>query len=176
MEDPRPAITRQHVLQAARMILAADGQAAVTPTRLEEVSGVARSTIYRHWPNASAVLAEAMQLETDESELRSTGDAEADARAYLEQLRAMLQSPAAAIVIAQAEIAERDPKAATTIVGTGQHRSQVIRDLLNDPRHDFETVHAQLVGPLFMQRFFTRRPITDDLIDAAVQTYLNGRP
>ncbi len=174
-EDPRPAQTRDLVLQAARMIVASEGQAAVTPTRLVEVSGVARSTIYRHWPDAAAIIADAMTLDREETAVHRSGHLESDLRNYLQRLRDILESPSATIIVAQADIAERDEQAAETLAGNGRHRNQLIRDLLDDPREDFETVHPQLVGPLFMQRYFLRKPITDELIDAVVETYITAR-
>lgn len=158
------------------MILASDGQAAVTPTRLVGMSGVARSTIYRHWPDAAAVVVEAMNVDRDEALLHSTGDPRTDLWTYLDRLRNVLESPAAPIFVAQADVAERDDQAAATLAGNGRHRGKVIHDLLGDPRQDFEALHAQLVGPLFMQRYFMRKPITDDLIDAIVDSYLAARP
>ncbi len=158
------------------MIVASEGQAAVTPTRLVEVSGVARSTIYRHWPDAGAIIADAANLQRDDPALRKTGDVEADLRNYLNQLRIVLESPAATIIAAQVDIAERDERAAETLAGNGRHRNRAIGELLDDPRDDFDAVHAQLVGPLFMQRFFIRKPIDDDLIDAVISGYLDARP
>lgn len=176
-EDPRPAQTRDLVLQAARLIVASKGQAAVTPTRLVELSGVARSTIYRHWPDAAAIIADAMADDTRrEDPLHATGDPGADLRSYLLQLRGVLESPGGTIIVAQADIAERDEQAAETLAANGRHRNQIIHDLLDDPRTDFAVTHAQLVGPLFMQRYFMREPITDELIDAVVDAYLGSRP
>lgn len=175
-EDPRPAQTRDFVLQAARMIITSQGQAAVTPTRLVELSGVARSTIYRHWPDAAAIIVDAMAADVRrESNLDSTGDPGADLRSYLTQLREVLESPGATLIVAQAEIAERDSTAAQQLAAVGIGRSKVIHELLDDETDDFSTTHAQLVGPLFMQRFFMRDAITDDLIDTIVEAYLQTR-
>ncbi|MEE9417037.1 MAG: hypothetical protein V3V01_17290 [Acidimicrobiales bacterium] len=44
------------------------------------------------------------------------------------------------------------------------------------PPGHFADTHIQLVGPLFWQRFFTRQPITDQLIDSIVARYLTNRP
>jgi AcrR family transcriptional regulator len=46
------------VLTAAWRILTDEGITALTPTRLHAETGVARTTIYRHWPDASAVVAD----------------------------------------------------------------------------------------------------------------------
>ena len=35
---------------------------------------------------------------------------------------------------------------------------------------------TQMVGPLFMRRYFMREPITDGLIEAVVDSYLTSRP
>lgn len=175
-EDPRPAQTRELVLQAARLIVASEGQAAVTPTRLVELSGVARSTIYRHWPDAGSIIVDAMEADRErERTPQASGDPGEDLRTYLQQLRDVLEGGGGAIIVAQADIAERDEKAAQTLAATGHDRSQIVHDFLDDPRDDFTTTHVQLVGPLFMQRFFMREPISDELIDEIVSSYLAGR-
>ena len=175
-EDPRPAQTRELVLRAARLIIASEGQAAVSPTRLVEMSGVARSTIYRHWTDANAIIADAMAAEAHENHrLESTGDPAVDLRNYLQELRDVLESPGAPIIIAQAEIAEREDDAARTLIGNNLHRRERIKDLLNDPRDDFAVVHTMLVGPLFMTRYFSRESITDELLDSIVAGYMAGR-
>ena len=50
--------TQYAVLSAAWRILADEGITALTPTRLHAETGVARTTIYRHWPDAEAVVAD----------------------------------------------------------------------------------------------------------------------
>ena len=175
-EDPCPAHTRDLVLQAARLIIGSDGQAAVTPTRLVELSGVARSTIYRHWDDPAAIIADAMSDDRQrEMQLSKTGEVDVDLRTHLHQLRSMLESPAPSIIIAQAEVAERDKRASETLAANGRFRSSMICELLGDSRPDFAVVHAQLVGPLFMQRFFMRESISDDLIESVIASYLSGR-
>ena len=175
--DPRPAQTRELVLQAARLIVASEGQAAVTPTRLVELSGVARSTIYRHWPDAAAIIVDAMAADQRrEHAVPAPGDPGAGPPNPPVHLRDILEGAGGTIIIAQADIAERDEQATETLAATGHARGQIIHDLLSDPRQDFAATHAQLVGPLFMQRFFMRQLITDNLIDSIVADYLRCRP
>ena len=59
--------------------------------------------------------------------------------------------------------------------GNAAYRKALIRELLGDPRADFDNAHAQLVGPLFMRRFFIRQPISDELIDEVIELYLVRR-
>ncbi len=50
------AETEAVVLTAALELLLAEGANALTPQRLHLATGVSRSTVYRHWPTAHAVL------------------------------------------------------------------------------------------------------------------------
>ncbi len=170
--DPRPVQTRELVLQAAQKIILAQGHAAATPTRLAEMTGVARSTIYRHWPDPACLIADALDTGRQDVPLASTSDLRDDLCAYLVELSELLESPAGAFIIAQAEIAERDEGVAETLVGTVRTRTERIHALINDPRADLD---AQLLGPLFMQRFFVREPITNELICSVVDACLGAR-
>ena len=58
--DPRVARTRTAVMEAARALLFDGGVRAVTVEAIVQRSGVARSTIYRHWPTRTDVVADAM--------------------------------------------------------------------------------------------------------------------
>src|SRR5215208_6248639 len=49
--DPRVERSREAVLDASVELLLAGGLAAVTVEAIVERSGVARSTVYRHWPS-----------------------------------------------------------------------------------------------------------------------------
>lgn len=49
--DPRVVRTRRLVIDAAADLVAAEGFANLTMDAIAERSGVARSTIYRHWPD-----------------------------------------------------------------------------------------------------------------------------
>lgn len=55
-QDPRIVRTRQAVLEAATDLLVEGGPSAVTMDAIVVRSGVAKSTIYRHWPSRDEVL------------------------------------------------------------------------------------------------------------------------
>lgn len=58
--DPRFLRSRQAILDAARELLIAQGPTAVTAHQIAEHAGIGRATVYRHWPQADQLLAEAM--------------------------------------------------------------------------------------------------------------------
>lgn len=51
--DPRLIATRQVVLDAALQILQGEGVLAVTHAKVSKMTGISRSTIYRHWPEVN---------------------------------------------------------------------------------------------------------------------------
>jgi AcrR family transcriptional regulator len=54
--DPRVARTREHVLAAAGELLAEEGREGFSIDAVARRSGVARTTIYRHWPELGELL------------------------------------------------------------------------------------------------------------------------
>src|SRR4051794_33861662 len=86
-DDPRVTRTRDAVLQAGRALPDDEGPHAGTHLPNREAAGIARTTIYRHWPDREALLA-AVLTETSTTETAfDTGDLRSDLHVYLEQLR-----------------------------------------------------------------------------------------
>lgn len=54
-EDPRLIATRQTALDAAQKILMDDGVLHVTHGAVSKATGISRSTLYRHWPDARSL-------------------------------------------------------------------------------------------------------------------------
>ena len=59
--DPRIARSRAKLLGAATDLLVEAGPRAVTVDAVAERSGVAKSTLYRHWPSRDALLVDVMR-------------------------------------------------------------------------------------------------------------------
>lgn len=58
--DPRFLRSGEAIVHAARELLLTHGPGAVTHARVAEQAGIARATVYRHWPRTDGLLAEAM--------------------------------------------------------------------------------------------------------------------
>lgn len=174
--DPRIAVTRSRVLDAARKLLVEEGQDAVTPTRLAAVTGVSRSTIYRRWPHPDDIVFEAIADDTDAPPFVPSGDIRQDLTRYLEALREGLGAFHSTLLATRIDRAEHDAETAETLRRTGAHRRDLIADLLGHPRDDFGKQHALIVGPLIYQRFMAREEITDELIELIVDAYLQTVP
>ena len=59
--DPRIARSRAKVLEAATSLLVEGGPRGVTVDAVAERSGVAKSTLYRHWPSRTALLVDVLR-------------------------------------------------------------------------------------------------------------------
>jgi AcrR family transcriptional regulator len=77
-EDPRVARTRSVVLGAAADLLAERGYAAFTMDALVARTGVSKTTMYKHWPSRTILIAAAVQALTAEPAVPDTGNIRAD--------------------------------------------------------------------------------------------------
>jgi AcrR family transcriptional regulator len=84
-EDQRITQTRRSVLTAALELIAEHGFDGATIERISERSGIARSTIYRRWPEPAQLYIEALWPVTVVAEHAPTGDLVVDLRTYLHE-------------------------------------------------------------------------------------------
>ncbi len=185
-ENPRTSRVRKIVLDAATTILLEQGHQAVTPQAVSKATRVARSTIYRLWPDRVSLL-----LETIDTLLAPhhsvpavgelTADFQADLTITLESLRRRLSTrPFRAIFAALLDHANSCgaliPAQRRFVSGVEAPLREIIlaageRGLL-DRSIKLEEAAAQLTGPLFHQHVMLRARITDELIARTVEGFL----
>ena len=117
---PRSAAARAKVLEAARALLDAAGPGAVTIEAVAARSGVSKPTIYRTWPNASAVLMAALMA--SDAPPRPAGSS----RSPMAMLRRQLRGIAATF-------ASRTGRAVTMILAASDPETELSRAF----RHHF---------------------------------------
>ncbi len=163
------------VLTAARRLIADEGQDAVTPTRLMAMTGVSRSTIYRHWQDPRAIIFEATASDTARLPFEPTGEPLDDLHSYLEALREGLRGTQGALLATQIDRAEHDDEASDVMCRISTQRREMIARLLGEAPDRFGPLHALIVGPLVFQRYLDRGDIGDELIDLVVEAYTATR-
>jgi AcrR family transcriptional regulator len=169
------------VLEAARRLLLEEGQEAVTPVRISEMTGVARTTIYRHWPDRTRLLLEVLSSEEPDHAEYDTGNLREDLIGLLGHMaRRINRRPAGRFLAAMAERAEHHPEAAAL---RREHMTRLMRPLRQIleagiasgalPAHvDLEASVARLAGPVFFQRLLARGRPDERLIANVVDTFL----
>ena len=179
--DPRVERTRQLVLATAAAILEEQGWEAVTHVAVAERSGVGRSTLYRHWPDATALVIEVIAQRAVTGQAALTGDLRRDLTAELERFRERLHDPACERgMVTVMERAAVDPTFATMRAAITADATKTVRATLFaagergelDVSGGVDALIAQLAGPLAFRRLFARQPLTAEFVEHVVDAFL----
>jgi AcrR family transcriptional regulator len=184
--DPRVARTRDAVVAAVRDLVQTAGIEAVTHQRVAEVAGVGRASVYRHWPDRTNLLLDALaDLPAESGDWTSSGDLTADLRAELGRLQRILNDspfvPQVAALVSRSEwdpelralkqhLLERGTERLRHAIAHGIERGKLAADL------DLGSAVALLAGPLFYQRLLANERITDDFVAMLVDRLVAHRP
>jgi len=172
------------ILDAAIELLVERGAREVTASRIAEQTGVARTTIYRQWPDqASLLLATIDTIIAPSYEASTTGDVMADIRQTLANLQRRLQvRPIHPIFAGLVDLASRDEDFVEAQQRFITGLVQPINDVLEAASEagtlaadlDCAAATVSLAGPLLHQSLIMRRPIEDELIDLLVAQFGAG--
>ncbi|GAB2459444.1 TetR/AcrR family transcriptional regulator [Jatrophihabitans fulvus] len=178
--DPRVVETRRLVLAATYELISEVGFAGATVERIAERSGVARSSIYRHWPQPLPALhLEALAPLTERPEdAPVVGDVRVDVRAYLAHVVERVNTPSyATVTLSLLAVANADPAYADAHRALLAERTRVLRSLLRDAVRRgelcsctdlaFET--RMLLAPITHVRFVEHRRVERALAGRLVE-------
>ena len=169
--DPRMRRSRAAIIAATLDLLVERGIAGTTIEAVAQRSGAAKTTIYRQWDDQPSLVLDAIA-----STLRDPTDPDTDTlRGDLEALLAGLAgalrtSPAARLMPALIDAAERDPRFAALHRRAATRRHAVIRAVITraitrgelPPHTDPDEVLDLLAGPLFYRRWVSGGPVGPD--------------
>jgi len=183
--DKRVERSKAAVLAETYRQLTQSGISGVSIDEVSRVSGVSKTTIYRHWPSRSALLIDACSRLGNATPPPDTGTLRADLHVLVTVLAEQLQSAAwASVYPSIIDAAERDPEIAAlqaglhkafmapfdAVVEQARERGEV------QPEKPAADVIAAVIGPLFYRRWFSKEAIddrfTEATIDAAVKAAL----
>jgi AcrR family transcriptional regulator len=181
-ENARTTRVRQIVVDAAAGLLVREGAGAVTAVRIVADTGIARTTIYRHWPDSTALLLDAIdQVVRPHVPTAITDNLEADLIVALTNLQMrMRKKPFRFVFTALLDHANRDQKLVPAQRRFVNGVLQPMRDIITAAlqRGDLpssvhvETACAQLAGPLVLQHVMLRSTISDELISETITQFL----
>jgi AcrR family transcriptional regulator len=145
-------------------------------------SGVAKTTIYRHWPTRGDLLRDACSSIGTPLEAPDTGSFEGDVTALITSLSHLLRTARWSSVLPSViDAAERDPEVAAVysrlqegysaplvlIVQRAMRRGELPKTT------DAALLVAALTGPLFYRRWFSREPLTSAFAKQIVRLVLH---
>jgi AcrR family transcriptional regulator len=183
-DDPRWARSRAAILHAAATLLRQEGPSAVTHQRLAKQAGVARATVYRHWPRIEELLLQVMAAEGFPFFQHPTTPIRAWLRARLRELADDLAQPAVqatTLTLMHGALWDRDIAAQRDqLVGVLTERVAAALDVAHDageipePPDPADAV-AVLVGPLLYRTALQAGAVSDALIENLVEQVMTGR-
>jgi len=169
------------VLTATFELLSENGVGGLTVDEVSRRSGVAKTTIYRHWPTREALVVDACSRISAEQEVPDTGSLEGDVTAILANIAHLLSTARWASVLPSiVDVAERDPEFADIHRSIQHGHAEPLREVLERAADrgelamaaDRSTMIAGLMGPLFYRRWFSREPIDDQFIKTIVRNVI----
>jgi AcrR family transcriptional regulator len=182
--DPRVERSRQVILQAALDELGGVGYGAFTIESVAARAGVAKSTVYRHWPGRLALIADA--FETFHEQMVPGIDS-GSLRERVERLvrhvaEVVVDSTFTVCIPALIEGAARDPLVREFHHRYAAERRHALVDLLAQgvaagdfPAHlDPELAALALLGPIFYRRLMTSEPFDPERASELVDTVLGA--
>jgi AcrR family transcriptional regulator len=182
--DPRVALSRDRVLSATLELLTESGLGGLTIDDVSKRSGVAKTTIYRHWTNRNAIIIDACLRMTDgDEDPPDTGSLEGDLHAILTKLAELLATARwSSIMPSIIDAAEREPEIAEVHGRLQVWHAAPMRAALEravergqiSPDVDISAMASALRGPLYFRRWFTREPIDGPFIDLVVRGAMGG--
>jgi AcrR family transcriptional regulator len=174
---------RAAVLAATIDVLDEFGVAGLSIERVAQRSGVAKTTIYRHWPAKVDLVVDALASLHDEPPTPNTGDLAADLRECFHIVRDVeLQSRIGRIYPELLAAARRDPEYAQLQERFNSSRKQPLRTVLElaqlrgQLRSDVDLDDASdlLIGPLIARAFLGRAPADEKFLDLIIDTFVRG--
>lgn len=175
MARPRSEQARAAALDATVDLLRSEGVEGVTLEEVAARSGVARSTLYRHFGDRETLIAEAAQTCVIEHPTPDTGSLEDDLRFLFDRFTAAeAEAPGHDLLPLLIDAAKRDPeidrlvsrmlaerrRPVTTVLRLAQARGEISPDL------ELDTALAIIVGPITYRRLVERREVTPEFVEA----------
>jgi len=179
--DDRVRRSKELVLKTTFQLLQEGGIGGVSIDEVARRSGVAKTTIYRHWTSRAALLMDACSKLRPPEDAPDTGSLKGDVTAILQKMATRMQGPGwPSILPSIIDAAERDPELAEL---QARLQTGIKAPLLNaverakkrgelSAREDASEVVASLVGPLVYRRWFTREPIDERFVKATIANLL----
>ena len=168
--DERVRRSRAAVLKVTAELMFERGFGGASVDEISRRSGVAKTTIYRHWPTRADLMRDACSRIGTPMAVPDTGSFEGDLMALMTKLAGLLRSAKWSSVLPSVlDAAERDPQIAKMYSRLQEGYSAPIQFVLERavqkgalPKNtDVALLIAALTGPLFYRRWFSREPLTD---------------
>lgn len=180
-DDARVVKSKEIILKTTWNLLSEEGMRGVTIEEVAKRSGVAKTTIYRHWPNRTDLLIAACSRVEGSQRTPDEGKLEKNLTVLMTDLARMLQKAKwASILPSVIDTAERDSRIAHLHGSLQKQHARPFREVIErakktgelPAKSDATTITAQLMGPLFYRRYFSREGLDHQFIKSLITSVL----
>jgi AcrR family transcriptional regulator len=180
---PRSEEARRKALAAVVEVIVERGVANLSIEEVAARSGVAKTTIYRQWPERGSLIIDAIRTTFEHIGIPDTGSLRGDLEAYFGGLiRADLSGPAGRIMPCIIDAASRDPEIETLLQRIGVERQQPILTIVARAQErgelpaelDPTIVFGTIVGPIVFRKVVQRHPIDAGYVSACLDVAIAG--
>ena len=170
-DDPRMARTRARAMEATLELAAESGLHACTFDAVSERSGIARSTLYRHWSNQSELVTDALRSQhMDEHEYlaHDTGSLRDDMLVHMLELGRQLEGSTWGAMVPQlVAAASTDPDMSGILRKGSDYYLSIEAKIIERAKErgevavDIDSTHAALLfsAPIFYRYYLACQPV-----------------
>jgi AcrR family transcriptional regulator len=183
MGPSRSDVARREALAAAADLIAERGVDNLTIEDVAARSGVAKTTIYRHWPTRGPLIIDAVRSCWAHLPTPGTGDLRTDlVRLFEGMVRVDLTSLAGRIMPSLLGAAARDPELDRLTRELVEERARPVREILAravargelPADLDEEVALGLVVGPLLYRKVHRRQALTQQYLEACIDGAIAG--
>jgi AcrR family transcriptional regulator len=183
---PRSDEARRKTLEAARELIVEKGVVNLTIEDVAARSGVAKTTIYRHWPERTALIVDTVNAMFQHLRTPDTGSLRGDLEAFFGAvMKTDLSGHVGNVMPAIIEAADRDPEMAFLLDRIGSERERVCRTIVERALErgelrpeiaevGLEALIGVTVGPIVFQKIVRRRKLTPEYVNACLDVVVVG--
>jgi AcrR family transcriptional regulator len=178
--DERVERSKRVVLETTYKLLAEAGLGGVSVDEVSRRSGVAKTTIYRHWATRESLLVDACSRLPALLPVPETGGLKTDLEALANGAIRRLHQPSATAMPSVIDAAERDSELAKlhsqihaqmcgaffAVIERAQVRGELARS------EDARELVASILGPILYRRFFSREKLDEAFAARVVERAL----
>jgi AcrR family transcriptional regulator len=182
--EERVRRSKETVLKATAELLSETGFSGVSVDEVARRSGVAKTTIYRHWPTRSALLLETCSRLGQQPEVPDTGSVKGDLTTLASGIASGLQSARWPSVLPSIiDAAERDSEIAALHTSLHAARISPFHEIIERAKakgelpKDFDGsgMIARILGPMFYRRWFSRERIDEKFVKSLIGRALGAK-
>lgn len=182
MPRPLSETARQKAIDAAQTLLAEGGLENFTMDGVAKRSGVAKSTLYRHWMSSNELLVHAIDSTVEHVPACDTGTLRGDLKAMISELRALLEKPGnRELILEVLGIAARDPEFAAVKESMMSERMRPIRQIIEQaidreeiPAMDLDMACLLVEGPFHSRFLMSGEPVSEGDVETLVNFVARG--